>query len=185
MAVVTDSQHKLIMQSATSRNIWWSPMPFISVEPQSRAFAENCSNSLLAQFDKQLQIVTDRYLDFFQERSVNHYLCLVHFTHGTNRCIVRVHIEATWSVLVQNLNQLPLIFWSIDSLRKLVLKANIVDTLFDPRAKLSMTRVAWDKVRDSLEKGTHFTSKLQPGSHNHCRGQYPANFHWHFREWCH
>ncbi len=85
-------------------------MPFISVEPQSRAFAENCSNSLLAQFDKQLQIVTDRYLDFFQERSVNHYLCLVHFTHGTNRCIVRVHIEATWSVLVQNLNQLPLIF---------------------------------------------------------------------------
>ncbi|KAF8260443.1 hypothetical protein EI94DRAFT_1833863 [Lactarius quietus] len=43
-------------------------MSFLSVEPQSRAVLEKYSNSLLAQFDSHLEIVTDRYLAFFQER---------------------------------------------------------------------------------------------------------------------
>ncbi|KAH9161027.1 hypothetical protein EDB89DRAFT_810156 [Lactarius sanguifluus] len=43
-------------------------MSFISVEPQSRVFLESHSNSLLAQFDIQLEIIADRYLAFFQER---------------------------------------------------------------------------------------------------------------------
>ncbi len=46
-------------------------MSFISVEPQSRVFLESHSNNLLAQFDIQLEIIADRYLAFFQERSVN------------------------------------------------------------------------------------------------------------------
>ncbi|KAN0140285.1 hypothetical protein V8E53_002181 [Lactarius tabidus] len=43
-------------------------MSFLSVEPQSRVFLENYSNTLLAQFDSQLSIIADRYLAFFQER---------------------------------------------------------------------------------------------------------------------
>ncbi|KAH9065848.1 Rho GTPase activation protein [Lactarius vividus] len=43
-------------------------MSFISVEPQSRVLLENYSNGLLAQFDTQLEIITDRYLAFFKER---------------------------------------------------------------------------------------------------------------------
>ncbi|KAF8269718.1 Rho GTPase activation protein [Lactarius quietus] len=43
-------------------------MSFISVEPQSRGFLKSHSNSLLTQFDKQLEIIADRYLAFFQER---------------------------------------------------------------------------------------------------------------------
>ncbi|KAH9169277.1 hypothetical protein EDB89DRAFT_1985938 [Lactarius sanguifluus] len=43
-------------------------MSFISVEPQSRVFLESHSNNLLTQFDIQLEIITDRYLAFFQER---------------------------------------------------------------------------------------------------------------------
>ncbi|KAI9456988.1 hypothetical protein BJY52DRAFT_1187604 [Lactarius psammicola] len=43
-------------------------MSFISIEPQPRVLLESHSNSLLAQFDTQLQIITDRYLAFFQER---------------------------------------------------------------------------------------------------------------------
>ncbi|KAI9453211.1 Rho GTPase activation protein [Lactarius psammicola] len=43
-------------------------MSFISVEPQSRVFLESHSNSLLTQFDIQLEIIADRYLAFFQER---------------------------------------------------------------------------------------------------------------------
>jgi len=43
-------------------------MSFLSVEPQSRIVLENYSNSLLAQFDSHLGIITDRYLAFFQER---------------------------------------------------------------------------------------------------------------------
>ncbi|KAI9439458.1 hypothetical protein BJY52DRAFT_529761 [Lactarius psammicola] len=43
-------------------------MSFISVEPQSRVFLESHSNSLLAQFDLQLEIIANRYLAFFQER---------------------------------------------------------------------------------------------------------------------
>ena len=46
-------------------------MSFISVEPQSRVFLESHSNSLLTQFDIQLEIIADRYLAFFQERSVH------------------------------------------------------------------------------------------------------------------
>jgi hypothetical protein len=51
-------------------------MSFISVEPQSRALSESYSNGLLAQFDTQLEIISDRYLDFFQERSVHFVLSL-------------------------------------------------------------------------------------------------------------
>ncbi|KAH8997410.1 hypothetical protein EDB92DRAFT_1420868 [Lactarius akahatsu] len=43
-------------------------MSFISLEPQSRVLLESYSNGLLAQFDTQLEIITDRYLAFFQER---------------------------------------------------------------------------------------------------------------------
>jgi hypothetical protein len=49
-------------------------MSFLSVEPQSRVVLENYSNSLLAQFDSQLGIIADRYLAFFQERSIKLYL---------------------------------------------------------------------------------------------------------------
>ena len=45
-------------------------MSFISVEPQSRVFLESHSNSLLTKYDIQLEIIADRYLAFFQERSV-------------------------------------------------------------------------------------------------------------------
>ncbi|KAH9049291.1 hypothetical protein EDB83DRAFT_2522836 [Lactarius deliciosus] len=44
----------------------------------------------------------------------------------------------------------------IDSLLKLNLKAKAVDASFDPRAEPTTTRAAWDKVRDSLERGTRF-----------------------------
>ncbi|KAH9049278.1 hypothetical protein EDB83DRAFT_2522820 [Lactarius deliciosus] len=43
-------------------------MSFISVEPQPRVVSESHSNSLIAQFDTQLQIIANRYLAFFQER---------------------------------------------------------------------------------------------------------------------
>jgi len=55
------------------------PMSFLSVEPQSRVVLESHTNSLLSQFDTQLQIIADRYLAFFQERSVN----VVRFPHFT------------------------------------------------------------------------------------------------------
>lgn len=45
-------------------------MSLISTEPQSRAALEGHSNSLISQFDTQLEIIVDRYLSFFQERSV-------------------------------------------------------------------------------------------------------------------
>ncbi|KAF8269720.1 hypothetical protein EI94DRAFT_1785199 [Lactarius quietus] len=41
-------------------------MSFISVEPQSRVFLKSHSNSLLTQFDKQLEIIADRYLFSFR-----------------------------------------------------------------------------------------------------------------------
>ena len=47
------------------------PMSFVSVEPQSRVVLESHSDSLLAQFDVHLGIIADRYLAFFQERSIN------------------------------------------------------------------------------------------------------------------
>jgi hypothetical protein len=46
-------------------------MSFVSVDPQSRVVLESHSHSLLAQFDTQLGIIGDRYLGFFQERSLN------------------------------------------------------------------------------------------------------------------
>ncbi len=46
-------------------------MSFLSVDPQSRVVLETHSDSLLAQFATQLQIIADRYLAFFQERSAN------------------------------------------------------------------------------------------------------------------
>ena len=46
-------------------------MSFISVEPQPRAVLEGHSNSLLTQFDIRLKTITDRYLAFFQERSID------------------------------------------------------------------------------------------------------------------
>jgi hypothetical protein len=46
-------------------------MSFISVEPQSRVFLESHNNNLLAQFDAQLRIIADRYLAFFEERSMD------------------------------------------------------------------------------------------------------------------
>ena len=48
-----------------------SLMSFISGEPQSRVVLESHSHSLLAHFDTQLRIIEDRYLTFFQERSIN------------------------------------------------------------------------------------------------------------------
>ncbi|KAH9057712.1 hypothetical protein EDB87DRAFT_1578446 [Lactarius vividus] len=107
-------------------------MSFISVEPQSRVFLESHSNSLLSQFDIQLEIIADRYLAFFQERLVN---VIRDFMRYANRSIFRRRIEVTY----------------IDSLRKLHRKATIVDTSFDPRAESTTTRAAWDKVRDNLE----------------------------------
>ena len=46
-------------------------MSFLSAEPQSRVVLESQSNSLLVQYDTQLKLIGDRYLAFFQERSVN------------------------------------------------------------------------------------------------------------------
>ena len=46
-------------------------MSFLSVEPQSRVVLENYSNTLLAQFDSHFGIIEDRYLAFFQERSLD------------------------------------------------------------------------------------------------------------------
>ncbi|KAH9057751.1 Rho GTPase activation protein [Lactarius vividus] len=43
-------------------------MSLISTEPQSRAALEGHSNSLISQFDTQLEIIVERYLSFFQER---------------------------------------------------------------------------------------------------------------------
>ncbi|KAH9032171.1 Rho GTPase activation protein [Lactarius pseudohatsudake] len=101
-------------------------MSFISVEPQPRVVSESHSNSLIAQLDTQLQIIANRYLAFFQE-SLAFY---------GNRSVVRRNIEATY----------------INSLRKLHHKANTVDAAFDPRAEPTTTRVAWDTVRDNLDK---------------------------------
>ncbi|KAF8256584.1 hypothetical protein EI94DRAFT_1821835 [Lactarius quietus] len=43
-------------------------MSFLSIEPQSRVVLESHSDRLLDQFDTQLKIIADRYLDFFRER---------------------------------------------------------------------------------------------------------------------
>ena len=46
-------------------------MSFLSAEPQSRVVLDSHSDFLLAQFDTHRGIVANRYLAFFQERSVN------------------------------------------------------------------------------------------------------------------
>jgi hypothetical protein len=60
-------------------------MSFMSVEPQPqpRVVLERHSNTLLAQFDAQLSIIADRYLAFFQERSIS----CSSLTFYTNRSI--------------------------------------------------------------------------------------------------
>ena len=67
-------------------------MSFLSIEPQSRVVLENYSNSLLAQFDSQLGVIADRYLAFFQERSINLVQVLYVYTKCSN---FRRTIEAT------------------------------------------------------------------------------------------
>jgi hypothetical protein len=67
-------------------------MSFLSVEPQSRVLLESHSNSLLAQLDTQLGIIANRYLAFFEERSVN-FVQLLQFT--LHYSIVRRSIEIT------------------------------------------------------------------------------------------
>ena len=67
-------------------------MSFLSIEPQSRVVLENYSNSLLAQFDSQLGVIADRYLAFFQERSINLVQVLYVYTKCSN---LRRTIEAT------------------------------------------------------------------------------------------
>jgi hypothetical protein len=51
-------------------------MSLISTEPQSRAALEGHSNSLISRFDTQLEIIVDRYISFFEERSVGVALVL-------------------------------------------------------------------------------------------------------------
>ena len=69
-------------------------MAFLSAEPQSRVVLESHSNRLLAQFDTQLGIVTNRYLAFFQERSVNLVQQFKPYSY-TKYHIVRRSIERT------------------------------------------------------------------------------------------
>jgi hypothetical protein len=74
--------------------LWQFPMSFISAEPQSRALLKSHSNILLSQFDTQLRIIADRYLAFFEERSVTVTLVRVlHFTLIVSN--FRRSIEAT------------------------------------------------------------------------------------------
>jgi hypothetical protein len=72
--------------------LWQHPMSFLSVEPQSRVAFESHNNSLLAQFDTRFTIVADRYLAFFQERSIDFATIR---TPYTNHSIFRQSIEAT------------------------------------------------------------------------------------------
>ena len=67
-------------------------MSFISAEPQSRVVLESHNNDLLAKFDTQLGIIADRYLAFFQERSIN---LTTTRTLYANQSIGRWRIEAT------------------------------------------------------------------------------------------
>ena len=67
-------------------------MSFISAEPQSRVVLESHNNDLLAKFDTQLGIIADRYLAFFQKRSIN---LTTTRTLYANQSIGRWRIEAT------------------------------------------------------------------------------------------
>ena len=69
----------LTLHWATSKYCTPTSMSFLSVEPESKSLLESHTDTLLAQFDVQLNIVTDRYLAFFQERSV-HIAQILHFT---------------------------------------------------------------------------------------------------------
>ena len=154
-------------------------MSFISVEPQSRVFLESHSNSLLTKYDIQLEIIADRYLAFFQERSVIviWILCIplsLRLSGETLRHPSQLSFEKFVSGLI------PL-SRSIDSLRKLHQKANFVNSSFDPRSEPTTTRAAWDEVRDNLERGTqlHFLH-CNLGTHRRGRRQHPAGFCGHF-----
>ena len=73
-------QHIVVLvQESAQSNHSQPAMSFISVQPQPRADLEKYSNRLLAQFDLQLGIIANRYLAFFQERSVN-LVRVLHFT---------------------------------------------------------------------------------------------------------
>jgi hypothetical protein len=67
-------------------------MSFVSIEPQSRVVLESHNNSLLAKFDTQDSIIADRYLAFFQERSIKFSTSR---TLYTDHSIFRRSIEAT------------------------------------------------------------------------------------------
>ena len=155
-------------------------MSFLSVEPQSRVVLENCSNSLLAQFDSHLGIIEDRYLAFFKERSLNP----VRVLHVTLTIQSSGEPSRQHSQLFSNKSNLPgLISFvqSIESLRKLHAKAKTVDASFYPHAEPSTTRAAWNTIRDNLEQGmcyAHF--KLHAWAHRHCRGQHSANIRGYF-----
>ena len=96
--VQVDSEHAaphvgaVLSVRAVLHALWRPPMSFISVEPQSRVLLESNSNSLLAQFDTQLRTISDRYLTFFEERSINIGPSV---TFHTNPWILRRSIEAT------------------------------------------------------------------------------------------
>ena len=66
-------------------------MSFLSAEPQSRVVLESHNNYLFAQFDTQLGIIANRYLAFFQERSINFTQDRIFYT---NYSISRRSIEA-------------------------------------------------------------------------------------------
>jgi hypothetical protein len=56
---------------------FWCASPPDQLLLQHRVVLENYSNSLLAQFDSQLGIIADRYLEFFQERYINFHIIVV------------------------------------------------------------------------------------------------------------
>ncbi|KAH9033843.1 hypothetical protein EDB84DRAFT_1561580 [Lactarius hengduanensis] len=104
----------------------------MSTEPQPREALESQSKSLLGLFDSHLKIIADRYLAFFQKRSIDLVLVL----SFTNPGSFRRRIEEEY----------------INSLRTLHREAYVVDSSFDPRAELTTTRAAWDILRDGLER---------------------------------
>jgi hypothetical protein len=156
-------------------------MSFISVEPQSRVFLESHSNGLLKKFDIQLEIIADRYLTFFKERSVIviWVLCIplsLRLSGEELRHPSQLSFENS-SYLVSGLISHSR---SIDSLRKLHQHANVVDSSFDPRSEPTTTRAAWDEMRDSLERGTQLQFYSAHRGPSPSRRQHPAGFCRHF-----
>jgi hypothetical protein len=91
LVVAARNSHN-ITSSLYSVFTFWEPlMSFISVEPQSRVLLESHTNSLLAQFNTKLRILTDRYLVFFRERSIK--ISATSRTPYTNHLILRRSIE--------------------------------------------------------------------------------------------